>query len=472
MVELPDVCDTVSRLKRRQISPREATGAAVERIEALNQKLNAVVWARFEAALDEADQVDLDTPLAGLPILLKDVALEGAPFHDGNRVMGEIGWHFPCTDLFTQRLLDAGAIMLGYTNIPEFTSAATTESRWHGPCRNPWDPQRSSGGSSGGAGAAVASGMVAATQSSDGGGSSRIPASANGLFTIKPSRGRTPLGPSSASWLDISNSLGFETHSVADFATLLDLVAGPDPHETLCAPPASRRFVDEVGADPGRLRIGFTTAGGGSTAPCHPESQLAAERAAALLADLGHEVGESAPPPFLFEESFAIILGYWPAKVALRAARIEDAIGRSLGEADLEPATFGMLQKARGRSAADFILALDSIRDFSRRAPCWWRSHDLLLTPMTGSPPPPLGVMNGTDPAGRAMSALWGRYAPYANITGQPAASLPLHWTRDGLPIGVQLIADSGREDVLLRVSAQIEEAAPWRGRMPPIRAI
>ncbi|SCW90557.1 amidase [Sphingobium faniae] len=463
------VADTAGAIRKGEISPRESVEAAIRRIESVDPRLNAVIWNRFDEALHEADTAPRDRPLSGVPVLLKDVALEGAPFHHGSKLLAGLDWRFPVTDLFTERLCKAGAVVLGYTNIPEFLSAPTTESRLSGACRNPWNPDHSAGGSSGGAGAAVAALMVPAAQSSDGGGSSRIPASANGLFTIKTCRGRTPLAPSSATWLDISNSKSFETRSVRDFALLLDVVAGVDGRETLGALPPSRPFSQEPGAPVGKLRIGYTATGGGSSAPSHPESQKALKGAIALLQSLGHEVEEAAPDTFLSEESFAIIRGYWPSKIALQAAVVEKRLGRALSADDLEPATYAMLEFARQQSTAEFVAALDHIREFTARSLTWWKTYDLLLTPTTGSPPPLLGAITGADPKSRAAATLWGRFTPYANITGQPAASLPLHWTADGLPVGVQLIADSYREDLLLRIAAQLEEAQPWAGHVPPI---
>jgi amidase len=468
---LPSVQGTVASIARGDTTPVEVVEAAIRRIEDLNPRLNAVVWTRFDAALDEAARVDRTLPLAGLPILLKDAALRGAPFSNANKVYAEMDWRFPHTDVFVERMLAAGAIVLGYTNIPEFTSAATTESELFGPCRNPWDTSRSSGGSSGGAGAAVAAGMVPAAQSSDGGGSSRIPASANGVFTIKTSRGRTPLAPSSTAWVDVSNSKSFETRSVVDFALLLDVVAGADRRETLSAPASARPFLEEAAAAPGRLRVGYTDTNGDGRA-CHPESRLALERAVALLVELGHEVEEAAPATFASGETLALILGYWPSKVAARSFAAEAYLGRPLTADDLEPATFGLLAQARQQTVADFAGTLEHIRDFSMRSLRWWEEFDILLTPATGSPPPPLGTMTGIDDEARAISSLWGRFAPFANLTGQPAASVPLHWTSDGLPVGVQLVADSYREDVLVRLCRQLEEASPWADRHPPVSAL
>ena len=462
------VTETVAQVRSGVASPREFVAAAIERIERLDPQINAVVARRFDKALSEAETIDHSLPLAGVPILLKDAAMAGEPFYSGNRRYAEADWRFPVTDLFVRRLLDAGAIVVGFTNVPEFTSAATTESLFYGPCRNPWNLDHSTGGSSGGAGAAVAAGMVPAAQSSDGGGSSRIPASANGLFTIKPSRGRIPLYPSSAAWLDISNSKGVLTHTVADFALMLDIVHGVPPGESVGAPAPVRPFSAEVCVSPRPLRIGWTTSASGRS-DCHSEAVAAVTSAVRLLAALGHRVENAAPAAFQSDECFKIIMGYWPSKVAIRVSAIERHLARPIGPDDVEPATWGMIEAARRQSAYDFALGLEAIRDFSLRALAWWEDYDLLLCPTTGSPPPRIGVMSAGDDEGRAAGSRWGQFTPFANITGQPAASLPLHMTADDLPLGVQLVAAPWREDLLLQVSAQLEQAAPWRERMPAL---
>jgi amidase len=446
--------------------------AAIARIEAIDPQLNAVIHRRFEAARDEAEQTPRDAPLAGAPTLLKDVDLAGDPFFNGARVYAELNGRLQSTDRFTQRMQAAGLVILGRTNIPEFTSAPVTESQLHGPCRNPWDLARSPGGSSGGAAAAVAARMVPVAQSSDGGGSSRIPASAVGAFTIKPSRGRMPLAGSGSAWMDITSAKSFITRSVRDTALLYDLVSGPDPLETVAAPAPARPFLQEVGAPPGRLRIGVARTGPGGLSPLDQDALDSVDAAAVLLSQLGHHVEDAAPESFLSEESRTILQGYWPMKVAMRAVAAERQLGRELAEGDLEPLTLAMLRYARKRSMADVAVMLTQIRDFTTRSLAWWASgYDLLLTPTTGSAPPLIGELAGRDDASQLAGYRWSSLAPFANITGQPAASVPLHWTAAGLPIGVQLIADVWREDLLLRVAAQLEQARPWKERLPEVHA-
>jgi amidase len=465
-----DCTDTVLAIRDRSLGPVEAVSGAIERIERLNPELNAVISRRYEAALAEAKALDRALPLAGLPILLKDSGLEGEPFYAGSRALAQIDNRFAYTDVFTNRLRAAGAVILGYTNTPEFMSRATTESVLYGPCRNPWNPDYSSGGSSGGAAVAVASGMVAAAQTSDGGGSTRIPASATGVFSIKTSRGRTPLSPSKSVWGDITSVRSFATRSVRDFALLLDIVEGAAPDETVSAPSPARPYTMEVGASTGRLRIGFTDLGA-HPQPCSDEARAAMMEAARLLRELGHSVEEAAPATFRSEQTYEILMDYWPIKIAASAAHAEKVLGRALNETEMEPAIYAMLQNARKQKVSDFAAVLGKIHAYTHESLRWWETYDLLLTPMTGVPTPRLGELTRQDIDAQMLASSWGSFAPFANITGQPAACLPLHETREGMPLGIQLVAGLHREDLLIRVSAQLECVRPWCNRRPSISA-
>jgi amidase len=450
-----------------KVSARELVEAAIARIEAMDPKLNAVIERRFEQALAAAKH-PADGPLRGVPILVKDVAIAGQPNYLGSELLAKLDLRPAETDEFVTRAERAGMIILGRTNVPELLSAPTTESRLHGPARNPWDVTRSTGGSSGGAGAAVAALMVAAAQASDGGGSTRIPASANGVVGLKPGRGRASLGPSTTEWVDITPTKSWVTRTVRDTALLLDIVAGPGFGDAIAAPPPARPYLSEVGADPGRLRIGFMRQLPGNPMPIEPEAVKAVERTAALLADLGHRVEESHPAPLDSTEHFELISRYWPVKVVQRLSDAEQKLGRPIREDELEPGTYQLLSYAREKSLFEFGVTLKRIYDYSKRMLAWYRQgFDLLLTPMTGCAPPPLGVLSAPGQTRQAL--LWGGFAPIANLTGQPAMSLPLHWTPQGLPLGVQLVADLWREDLLIRVAAQLEQARPWHGRVPPV---
>ncbi|MET0985174.1 MAG: amidase, partial [Steroidobacteraceae bacterium] len=395
-------------------------------------------------------------------------AIAGEPNFLGCQLLARLNLRPAQTDEFVVRVERAGMIILGRTNVPEVLSAATTESALHGPCRNPWDVSRSPGGSSGGSGAAVAALLVAAAQASDGGGSTRIPAGANGVVGLKPTRGLVTQSPSMTSWVDITNTKSWHTRSVRDTAALLDVVAGSGFADTGSAPAPARPYLEEVGAPPGQLRIGFMRQLPGNSMPLDPEAVKAVEATAKLLADLGHHVEESHPEPLNTAEHFELILTYWPMKVAQRLAAAEAKLGRLIAPEEVEPSTFQMLQFAREHSIVDLGIALENIYAYTKRMLSWYRQgFDLLLTPMLGCPPPPLGLL--IDPAQRKQGMLWGGFAPLANLTGQPAISLPLHWTAADLPLGVQLVGDLWREDLLIRVAAQLERAHPWAQRVPPI---
>jgi amidase len=466
-----DAIGQAELVRSGKISPRELVEAAIARIDAINPQLNAVIDKRYEQAIARATSKTLpDGPLKGVPVLLKDVAIANEPNFLGSELLAKIGTLPTETDEFVLRAERAGMIILGRTNVPELLSAPTTESKLHGPARNPWNLAHSTGGSSGGSGAAVAALMVAAAQASDGGGSTRIPASANGVVGLKPSRARVSASPSTTSWIDITSAKSWHTRSVRDTALLLDVVAGYGFADTIEAPPQTRPYFSEVGAAPGKLSIGFMKKLPGNIAPLDPEAVTAVENAAKLLASLGHHVEEANPAPFSTTEHFELIMAYWPIKVVQRLSDAEAKLGRPIREDELEPNVYPMLKEAREKSMYDFGVALKRIYDYSKAALRWYQQgFDLLLTPATGCAAPLLGVLG--KPGVQREGMLWGGFAPLMNITGQPAISLPLHWTATGLPLGVQLAADIGREDLLIRVASQIETAAPWQQRVPPAHA-
>lgn len=466
-----DAIGQAELVRKGRISPRELVEAAIKRIDAVNPQLNAVIYKRYEQALAQASSKALpDGPLKGVPVLLKDVAIANEPNFLGSELLARVGTLPTETDEYVLRAQRAGMIVLGRTNVPELLSAPTTESRLHGPARNPWNTGHSTGGSSGGSGAAVASLMVAAAQASDGGGSTRIPASANGVVGLKPSRARVSAAPSTTAWIDITSAKSWHTRSVRDTALLLDVVAGYGFADTIEAPPQKRPYFSEVGVDPGKLRIGFMRKLPGNVAPLDPEAIAAVENAAKLLGDLGHHVEEANPSPFGTTEHFQLIMEYWPIKVVQRLSEAEVKLGRPIREDELEPNVYPMLKSAREKSVYDFGVVLKRIYEYSKAALKWYRQgFDLLLTPATGCAPPPLGVLG--KPGVQREGMLWGGFAPLMNITGQPAISVPLHWTAAGLPLGVQLAADIGREDLLIRVAAQLEVARPWHDRIPSVHA-
>lgn len=476
-LSLLDATAQAELVRRGDASPAELVDAAVARIEALNPQLNAVIHERFEAARTDAAGDLPDGPFRGVPTLFKDLmcAIEGEPYHEGLRPLKEAGYRAPATDNLARRLLASGLVCLGRTNTPEIGLVPTTEPPAYGPTRNPWDTSRTTGGSSGGSAAAVASGMVPVAHGNDGGGSIRIPASCCGLVGLKPSRGRSSLGPrvgQISSPLPVENLLA---RSVRDVATALDVISAPFPGDPVIAPALPRPARDEVGADPGRLRIGLLTANPLDTGPVHADCVAAAEDAARALEALGHAV-EPAFPAALANPELVMQFGVaWFAGAAAGLDAFGAAIGRSITADDVEPLTWAMAEAGRAVTAEQYLAAVASMERFGRDVAAWWDGgFDLLLTPTLAEPPVPLGTFASPpdEPlAGFLRAGAFTPFTPPFNATGQPAVSLPWRENADGLPIGVHLVAAYGREDVLVRVASQVEAAHPWASRRPPVHA-
>ena len=454
-----------------QLSALELVDAGIARVEKLNGELNAVIHPLFDEARDAASALaDRSAPFAGVPIVVKDLdgPLAGAPFHMGTRYLKRHHFVADQDSFLFAKLKAAGFVVIGKSNTPEFGLAPTTEPLSYGATHNPWDTTRSPGGSSGGSGAAVASGMVPIAHAADGGGSIRIPASECGIVGLKTSRGRISSGPdSSESWGGCTVRFAV-TRTVRDTAALLDVAAGAMPGDYSVAPPPARPYVDEVGADPGRLRIGVRTLPFAAVGVTHPDCVAAVEAAAKLLESLGHIVEPGAPDGL---DDSRIIEGFLPCFTVWTAGDVDQIVrmvGQPLGADDIEPETRELAEFGRAVSGVDLQGGLDLLRTMTRVVAPWWQDHDLLLTPTITEPPPPLGSFRGT--ANPRATQLVPFTLPF-NVTGQPAISLPLHWNDDGLPIGVQLVAAYGREDVLLRVAAQLEAAQPWTHRRPPVSA-
>ncbi|MCC7119961.1 MAG: amidase [Gammaproteobacteria bacterium] len=462
-------------LRRGAISAHELAALAIDRIEALNPALNAVIHRRYEAAHAELADVPRDAPFAGVPFLVKDLMLTmaGDPCHAGSRYLQRIDHRAPADSALARRYRRAGFTLLGRTNTPEFGTVCTTEPAACGPTRNPWSLAHSPGGSSGGAAAAVASGMVAVAHGNDGGGSIRVPAAHCGLYGLKPSRGRISHGPTRGEvWMGAAHEHVL-TRSVRDSAAVLDLSAGPetgDPYPLSWTPGSA---VAATLRDPPRLRIGVMRRCPATQIPLHADCLRAVEAAAALLGSLGHRVEEAHPgalDEIDEEHRFMRVVAAWTAH-DLDAAIA--ASGEPLVAGDLEPHTEIVYAIGRAASATDYLRAQIWLQAWARRIAAWWDDDgfDLLLTPVAALPPPRIGAYAATpaDP----MAPLRGTVpyivftAPF-NVTGQPAASLPLHWNDDALPIGVQLVAGAGQDTLLLAVSAELERACPWVLRRPP----
>ncbi|WP_206340195.1 amidase [Blastococcus litoris] len=464
-----------------QASPAELVEAAIARIRAVDPQLNAVVRDRFEAARAEAADELPDGPFRGVPMLLKDMGchLAGEATHYGTSFLRDAGWVWPTESYLARHFRSAGFVPVGRTNVPEFGTTITTEPDANGPARNPWDVGRSTGGSSGGSAAAVAAGLVPVAHASDGGGSIRIPASECGLVGLKPTRARVSQGPDvGESWAGATID-GVVTRSVRDTAAVLDLIGRPMPGDPYVAPPFARPLVDEVGAPLGRLRVGVLDVGPGERYLDHPQCRAAVERAGALLEELGCAV-EPGSPDAMFDRQFGRFFAATIAgDTALTVAAFERALGRPVRDDELEPRNAAYRAAGKRMTAEDYLGARHVLGRWTRRMAAWWASpedggkgFDLLVTPTVGAPPPELGwfTAGGPEEEGRRINSFM-PYTSQFNVTGQPAVSLPLHRTDEGLPVGVQLVAAYGREDVLVRVAAALEEAAPWADRRPAVSA-
>jgi amidase len=460
-------------------SPVELVEAAIARVEALNPDLNAVIHELFEEGRAAAANSLPDGPFRGVPFLFKDIgaALAGQPFHLGTRILKELDFRAPVDTFLGQRFRDAGFVTIGKTNTPELGILPTTEPKAYGATRNPWNPEHTPGGSSGGSAAAVASGMVPIAHANDGGGSIRIPASHCGLVGLKPSRQRISEGPLIGDNISGLTAELVVARSVRDVAGVLDAVHGPAPGDPYVAPPPSRPYLEELEAEPGSLRIALVTR---SAADIEVDQRVieAARGAASLLESLGHAISErgliDASPGDGSEliESFMI---RWEAGQAATLATLERLLNRPIREDEVEPLTWALAQAGRKHGAGEYLQAVGLHQLVSRVIGGWLASEfDLLLTPTVGEPPPRLGSYDdsGPDPMA-AIRRAWptAAFSGIFNATGQPAISLPLHWTEDGLPVGVQLVAALGREDLLIRVAAQIEREQPWSERTPPVFA-
>lgn len=458
-------------VRRKQATPLELVDAAIARIERLNPRLNAVISTQFEEARARAKGPLPQGPFRGVPFLLKDflAAQAGVPLTAGSRFTQ--AYVPPRDSELVARYQRAGLVVLGKTNLSEYGILPTTEPKLFGPTRNPWNVEASPGGSSGGAAAAVASGMVPFAHAADGGGSIRIPASCCGLFGLKPTRGRLPMGPVLG---DVMHGLVVEhalTRSVRDSAALLDATEGPDVGAPYVAPPKERPFLQEVSTPPGRLRIAVTTRPS-TGSPVHPECVAAVESTARLLGELGHTVVEGSlqvPDEEQLSQAFIVV---WSAGVVLALDSLAHLTGREPTEEDVEPLTWALYELGRSQSVSQYLLAHAALQRFARALSAKWEDVDVWLMPTLAEPPPPLGSfepprIEPLEPVFRA--SLFCPFTPLANITGQPAMSVPLYWTPEGLPVGVQCVGRFGDEATLFRLAGQLESALPWSGRRPAL---
>jgi amidase len=480
-------------LRRQEIKPSELVEEAIHRIEGLNPQVNAVTHKMYELARKAADRDLLDGPFKGVPFLMKDLlmAYAGVPLSNGSRFLKD---SVPDHDgEMVKRFSAAGIIVIGKTNVREFGLVPVTEPELLGPCNNPWDLTRTPGGSSGGSAAAVAARMVPLAYGSDGGGSIRIPASCRGVFGLKPTRGRNPVGPDvREGWRGLACDHVL-TRSVRDSAAMLDATAGPDVGAPYYATSPSRPFLDEVGVDPGKLSIAFTSQpfiGGTVDGDC----LKGLEATVRLCRDLGHDVVEATPQidGKAFARAFLTIVC-----VETRATIEENEalLGRKASPRDFEPSTWVLGLLGKQCRAPEFSRSINLAQRTARQIGAFFEKYDVLLTPTLAMPPVVTGTFQpkgaqavvmkllGRLNVGSIINMLSGidalaehvfEFMPYTaifNVTGQPAMSVPLYWNDEGLPIGMQFVGRYGDEATLFRLARQLEKARPWFDRIPPICA-
>jgi len=487
-----DALGLAALVRDGEVSASELVETCIARIEAVNPKINAVVHTLYQQARAMAESPG-GGPFAGVPFLLKDLSqmIEGVPTVGGCRFRR--GWVAPHDSTLYRRYREAGLITVAKTNTPELGLLPVTEPEIFGPTRTPWDLSRTSGGSSGGSAAAVAAGVVPMAQGGDGGGSIRIPASCCGLFGLKPSRGRMPTGPDASEYWNGFAQEHVISRTVRDSAAALDATAGAEAIQTTRAPAPERPFLDEVGAEVGTLRIGFTNEPV-MPASVHEDCKGATLEVAQLLTELGHEV-EEVRPRFATRELARAFFTVVAANTAAELQYMERLIGRPVRPQDVERETWLTAQMGYVMTGADVALAHGRLQEESRRVVRDFDGYDAILTPTLGAPPVEIGALRIGGLEGRVQELVrrsklraplrlpgmlertietvfaFIPFTPLANFTGRPSMSVPLVWSSDGLPIGSMFTGRYGEEALLLRLAAQLEEARPWKDRRPPVHA-
>src|SRR4051812_20434140 len=453
-----------------ELSARELVQASLDSIDARQPAVNAFVDVDHDGALAVAGTIAAgdERPFAGVPIAVKNNrAVRGLRLTLGAALTGDLVARHDHN--ITRRLRAAGFVIVGTTCLSEWGIMPVTETRRFGPTRNPWDLARTPGGSSGGSAAAVAAGMVPVATGNDGGGSIRIPAACCGLVGLKPQRGRISIAPDAGASLLVQD--GVLTRTVRETALLLDILAGPEPGDTWWAAPPEEPFATGTAREPGRLRIGVTTAMPLLEAELDPLCARAARDAAELLAWLGHEVVDVDPPwhaPGLLER----FTGVFGPAIGTQIVAAAQRAGREPAAADMEPLSWAVWERSRAIDAVQGAWVTVQMQAWARRIAVWAGAYDAILTPALAQPPVPIGALDpcGPDPMGTFRRS--GEFPPYtaiSNVTGAPAVSLPLYARDDGLPLAVQLIGRPAQEGTLLALAAQLEAALPWSGRRAPL---
>jgi amidase len=457
-------------VRKRQVSAAELLDEAIARTARIDPQINAVVVKHYDYAERQIDKGLPAGRFTGVPFLLKDLEiLKDTRTTSGASVLKDnVADH---TGTLAQRFLDAGLSIFGKTSSPEFGLMPTTEPRLHGPTRNPWNLAHSSGGSSGGAAAAVAARILPVAHASDGGGSIRIPAAASGVFGMKPSRARTPLGPDRGEGWGGFSCGHVVSISVRDSAAMLDAIAGPEPSSPYVAPSPQRPFLEEVGRDPGRLRIAFTDKSPyGDT--IDPEIAAATREIASLLTGLGHHVEERAPP--LAADPAVVMATIVAANTALTVRLLEQRFGRAMTDRDLETLTLASAHNAAKATATDYVAAQLAAFQISRALATFFEHCDVFLCPTLCSPALRIGELNPMAEDLSHIPPILRRYMPATsmfNMSGQPSMSMPLAWNAAGLPLGMMFSARFGDEGTLFRLAAQLEQERPWKAKLPPVCA-
>ncbi len=469
----------------KEVSAAELLALAQQRAAAVNPRINAIV-----RDIPASPSEQLRGPFAGVPFLIKDIAQDyaGLPTSQGSRALKSL----PVTEHATvvQRWIDAGLVIFGKTNLPEFGAKAISEPAVWGPARNPWDAQRTPGGSSGGSAAAVAAGIVPCAGANDGGGSTRIPAACCGLVGLKPGRGLTPMGPAIGEFMHGAAVQGVVSRTVRDTAAMLDTICGAEDSGPYVPGVPATSYASCIEADPEKLRIGVRVPSAITPAP-HPEAFAAVAATVRVLTDLGHHVEELPQAPYDDAALARDFLLTWFVYIAHDVAEAKRLTGA--GNDSFERETLMMAALGRATSSVDYLAAVERRHHYTRRLTNFFESYDLLLTPTLATPPPkvgefelPVALQYGADMLIKTGTARflrftniiddlvdknlgWVPYTQLANLTGRPAISLPLHWTPDGLPLGVQFVAPLAGEQLLLRLAAQLEQALPWADRVAPV---
>jgi len=481
-----DALGLAEMIRDGEIKSSEVVEMTIERIERINPKINAIIHKMYDEAREKAQNWDKeissgkksDAIFGGVPFLLKDIMAEygSAPLSEGSAAIH--GYIAPLDTELVKRHKAAGLITVGKTNTPEFGFLPTTEPELFGPTLNPWNQDIIPGGSSGGSAVAVATGIVPLAHGNDAGGSIRIPASCCGIFGLKPTRARNPLGPyfgDFASGIIVEHAL---SRTVRDSAALLDATSGPDIGDPYYAPPKKRPYLEEVEEDVGRLKIGFLTSipsGWSFESKIHPECEKAVRDAALLCESLGHEVEEINAEELSYDNLFMHFGIIFSSLAGQAISHWEKVLNKKITQEDLEPMSWLFVQNAATRSGADYLIAVTHCHSFSRKIAQWFHKggYDLLLNTTLTTPPIKTGSFKATNlaKAGKnilLMSKLVAFTFAY-NASGQPAMSVPLYWTADNIPIGIQFAAPFGDEATLFRLAAQLEQERPWIDIKPPI---